>query len=300
MHDLTGLWKFTSKVGYRTLFGSIVILQKGDQISMKGFIDRKETFGADFLGPSRHAPIEDQLTIQEINPPVKWRGEGYLKDDILNIEWHIDDYTGKTELHLIGSGTLEGTWYVGEKSGTEKYTRVCKLNDILQDVGNSFLVGPHIIFNRLDRIKESVTSFINKHPYHKNVFIMMRYKHSKFYEELGQEIKSGLERVGLLGHFAKDKMLSDDLWENISIYMLGCKYGIAVFEGVDETEFNPNVSLELGFMFASGKRCLVLKDRRMPSLPTDICGRIYRDFDIDNLSSSIHVCIEQWASDLEL
>jgi len=98
----------------------------------------------------------------------------------------------------------------------------------------------------------------------------------------------------MTAHFAKDNVYSDDLWNNVRIYMHGCKYGIAVFEEISEREFNPNLSLELGYMYASGKACLVLKDKRMPRLPNDICGKIYADFDTYDIKGTIPNCIRKW------
>jgi hypothetical protein len=76
--------------------------------------------------------------------------------------------------------------------------------------------------------------------------------------------------------------------------MRNSRYGLAVFEVIDEHEFNPNISLELGFMYALSRRCLLLKDRRMPRIPTDISGRIYRDFDVSDLQASVSNQVSEW------
>lgn len=73
-----------------------------------------------------------------------------------------------------------------------------------------------------------------------------------------------------------------------------CRFGIAVFEEIDERDFNPNISLELGYMYALKRRCLLLKDSRMPRLPTDTCGKIYRDFDTYKLSNSLSKQVSDW------
>lgn len=127
-----------------------------------------------------------------------------------------------------------------------------------------------------------------------NVFIMMRYRESPHFTEIEQSIKNTLMLYGLKARFAKDRSLSDDLWTNIEIYMNYSKYGIAVFEEIYDREFNPNISLELGYMYALSRRCLLLKDNRMPRLPTDTCGKIYKDFDICKISNSINIKIKEW------
>lgn len=127
-----------------------------------------------------------------------------------------------------------------------------------------------------------------------NVFVMMRYRSDDHFRMIEESIRETLTAFGLNARFAKDSAIVDDLWDNIVYYIDHCRYGIAVFEDIDERYFNPNISLELGYMYAQGKRCLLLKERRMPRLPTDICGRIYRDFDALNLKVSIQEQISEW------
>ena len=128
----------------------------------------------------------------------------------------------------------------------------------------------------------------------RNVFVMMRYRSEKHFSEIESSIRVALSRYGLIARLAKDGSVVDDLWENITNYMRFCRFGIAVFEDIDEREFNPNISLELGYMYALNKRCLLLKEKRMPRLPVDICGRIYRDFDALNIQASIQEQVSEW------
>jgi hypothetical protein len=137
--------------------------------------------------------------------------------------------------------------------------------------------------------------------FEQNVFVMMRYRSTDRFKDIEATIRQALSKYGLIARLAKDAALSDDLWENIQHYMRYCRFGIAVFEEIDEREFNPNISLELGYMYALRRRCLLLKDRRMPRLPTDTCGKIYRDFDTYRLSDSLAQEISEWCKrDLRL
>src|ERR1043166_4417962 len=128
----------------------------------------------------------------------------------------------------------------------------------------------------------------------RNVFIMMRYADTPQFRALEHTIRITLAEYGLIARLAKDACLSDDLWENIRIYMEGSTFGIAIFEEIDQRDFNPNVSLELGFMYARRRRCLLLKDKRMPRLPTDTCGKIYRDFDTYDIEVSVRDQVATW------
>jgi len=128
----------------------------------------------------------------------------------------------------------------------------------------------------------------------RNVFIMMRYRPGAQFKAIEEALKNSLAEYGLMARFAKDRAFLDDLWDNIQLYMKFSRLGIAVFEEIDEREFNPNISLELGYMYALGRRCLIIKDKRMPRLPTDTCGKLYRDFDTYNLPVSIEDQIRHW------
>jgi hypothetical protein len=135
----------------------------------------------------------------------------------------------------------------------------------------------------------------------RNVFVMMRYRSVAYFEEIETTLRTAFSEYNLIARFAKDAALSDDLWENVQYYMRYCRLGVAVFEEIDERDFNPNISLELGYMYALNRRCLLLKDKRMPRLPTDTCGKIYRDFDTYNLASSLAKAVSDWCNrDLRL
>lgn len=43
--------------------------------------------------------------------------------------------------------------------------------------------------------------------------------------------------------------------------MHGCEFGVAVFDRITEDDFNPNVTLEVGYMLGMGRNVLLLKDK---------------------------------------
>jgi len=139
--------------------------------------------------------------------------------------------------------------------------------------------------------------FSDDHPeFSKNVFIAMRFRPGKQFLEIHEAVKSGLAKYGLKGLRSDDKTYppDGDLWTNICVYMMGCKFGICVFEEIDEREFNPNVPLEYGFMRAMNRQVLLLKDLRMPKTPSDMTGKLYRNFDSYSITLTIHEQIGQW------
>jgi hypothetical protein len=155
-----------------------------------------------------------------------------------------------------------------------------------------------------ESLQVSLDRFFKDHPdYEKNVFVMMRFRPAEHFKKIHSTIVHELAKYGLKAHRADDRVYpeDDDLWNNICVYIAGCKYGIAVFEDFDEREFNPNVPLEYGMMRAWGKRVLLLKEQRMPKLPSDVTGKLYKSFDMMQIEESIKSQIEVWIKrDLKL
>ena len=150
-------------------------------------------------------------------------------------------------------------------------------------------------------LERFIPEFCRDNPdFEKNVFLMIRFKSDVRYKTIENTIKEQMKSYGLKVLKADDKAYTDDLWENVCLYMLGCNYGIAVFEDIDERDFNPNIVLELGFMLALNKRCLILKEKTLPKMPADIVGKLYKEFDFFNIESSISDQIKRWANDIGL
>ncbi|WP_430493716.1 hypothetical protein, partial [Escherichia coli] len=66
---------------------------------------------------------------------------------------------------------------------------------------------------------------------------------------------------------------------------------------ITEDNFNPNVSLEVGYMMGMGKQVLLLKDKTLSSLHTDLAGKLYKPFDVFDIGSSLSTHIGKWLSD---
>ena len=88
-----------------------------------------------------------------------------------------------------------------------------------------------------------------------------------------------------------------DLYYNILSYIYASDFGIAVFERIDDDLFNPNVAFEVGYMFALNKPVCLLKEKTMKNLPTDIIGKLYKTFDLNDLEKSIENSINKWIND---
>jgi hypothetical protein len=79
--------------------------------------------------------------------------------------------------------------------------------------------------------------------------------------------------------------------------MHGCGFGIAIFDRIEEEEFSPNVSLEVGYMMALGKDVCLLKDKTLETLHADLLGKLYKPFDPQNAEGTIPNQLSKWLSD---
>lgn len=134
----------------------------------------------------------------------------------------------------------------------------------------------------------------------KTAFIMMQFATTKAHGEVVASLKAVLAPHGIVGLRADDKQYMDDLFPNVKVYMHGCDFGIAVFERITADDFNPNVSLEVGYMIGMRKDVLLLKDSTLKTLPTDLTGRLYREFDTQDISGTVPGVTEKWLRDKRL
>ena len=133
----------------------------------------------------------------------------------------------------------------------------------------------------------------------KNVFVMIRYGKGDEYKRIEHTIKETLKRFKFRGILARDRTFRPQLWDQIHFCMEFSRYGIAVFEeNPEHPDFNPNVFVELGFMMGLGKRILILKERDVRPLPSDLLGHLYVVFSCDTLERDIDAAITQWMFDL--
>ena len=53
---------------------------------------------------------------------------------------------------------------------------------------------------------------------------------------------------------------------------------------------------ESGTMVGTGRRCLLLRDRTAPDLPSDFAGRLYKAVDLDD-QGTVSTAVRQWIKD---
>lgn len=144
-------------------------------------------------------------------------------------------------------------------------------------------------------LTESLHAFAwDNRDYARTGFVMMRFGSTSLHHKIFDAVKTSCvaHRVTVLR--ADERTYSDDLLGNIRTFMHGSSFGIAIFDRLTTDDFNPNVSLEVGYMMALGKPVCLLKDQTLRSLHTDLVGRLYESFDPQNPATSIPSVLERW------
>lgn len=150
-------------------------------------------------------------------------------------------------------------------------------------------------------IHDSLRRFREDYPDPATVaFILMQFRDTKAHEEIVQAIKDGLAVHGITGVRADYKEYHEDLFPNVVTYMHGCGMGIVVFEQIEAQSFNPNVALELGYMYAMRKPLCLLKDKDLTALHSDLVGKLYREFDSYDPAGTIPPRLSRWLTDWAL
>ena len=143
-----------------------------------------------------------------------------------------------------------------------------------------------------------IESFRNDYPAsQKTAFIIMQFGNTKVHDSLVEVIKNTLTKHNIVGLRADDKEYADELFANIRTYMHCADFGISIFERVTEDNFNPNVSLEVGYMMGLGKSVCLLKDQTLKNLHTDLIGKLYKPFDPLDVEKTLPNQLEKWLTD---
>ena len=131
-------------------------------------------------------------------------------------------------------------------------------------------------------------------------FIIMEFEDSQDHSDIVDAIKKICSSHGIEACRADDKEYSAELFKNIKVYMEGSDFGISVFERINSDKFNPNISLEVGYMLGLDKKVCYLKDKTMESLHSDLIGHLYKNFSTRDIYNTIKPQLEKWLSDNEL
>jgi hypothetical protein len=161
-----------------------------------------------------------------------------------------------------------------------------------------------------EHLASGVQRFHEDFGYDQSVFVMMKFPDpastlpvdSELLEDIWITIDHVLNAYGLKARRADKRAYTDQLWENICIYSLGSRYGLAVLEDRVAAELNPNVALEYGFMKALNRQVALLRDIGFKHDRADLTGKLSLPFEIDKTKKlsrkSLARSVQNWLTDL--
>jgi tetratricopeptide (TPR) repeat protein len=154
-------------------------------------------------------------------------------------------------------------------------------------------------------LQEPLKSFLEDYDPSKSVFIMMKLpdgKNKTIDEQLirlQNAIRLETQAHGMTALWADDNPYSADIFDNVQVYMNGCTYGVAVLENLFWETMNPSVAIEYGYMFAKGKKILLLKEDAFTNINADLLGKLWVPFKIDDLGT-VQKAIVNWMISLKI
>lgn len=168
---------------------------------------------------------------------------------------------------------------------------------------------------RLVRVLREVVEFPPHHTRHgqllaqfhgvatfeKSVFVMTKFPDPKkpaiVDAQLGaviQAVRDAVQGCGYVARLANDTEYHNMLWDNVELYLLGCRRGIAIVEDKYLPELNPNVAMEWGWMRGMGRNVLYLVEKEFKKQRADWGGLIERSFEWANPEPDVKAAVEAW------
>lgn len=236
--------------------------------------------------------------------------EEMFEDSFLPKPTNLSDTIGKLrDRKLLTRGKDPGMWVItplGRLTSIELFSDMDLAALAAESVSGSSMLGQvahTVVLPALapPSLIPSLRKFLEQHPFETNVFGMTRFPDADENEKGPDPVKPALEITrevcrlhGLQFHLASDRAIDDDLWANVTAHMWASQYGIAFFEDRRNRGLNYNLTIEVGSMLMTGRRCALLKDSSTPRMPTDLVGKIYKSVDLEKIntvSDAIHVWI---------
>ena len=221
--------------------------------------------------------------------------------------------TGLAKRGLVRRGKDRGLWRVtpvgkGTSETLLSAIDLAALHAEAATTGARLGDAPHPVilpeFGAPPSLIPALRRFLAEHEFDRNVFGMTRFP-DDHEEEPSDPVKQALdvaraacEAHALEFHLASDRKILDDLWPNVAAHMWASRYGIAFFEDLADPPrgLSYNLTIEVGSMTITGRRCALLKDASIKSMPTDLVGRIYESVDLTR-PKTVEKALHRWIRD---
>jgi hypothetical protein len=147
----------------------------------------------------------------------------------------------------------------------------------------------------------ALPTFLNDGAFDKSVFIMTKFPNDQNPQQIDTELKKVIQSVrdaiseqGYIPRLALDKRFHPGLWDNVEMYLLGCKRGVAIVENKYQDELNPNVTMEWGWMRGMDRDVLYLVENTFDKSRADLSGLIQDQFAWGNPEAAIKQAVKNW------
>ena len=216
--------------------------------------------------------MEEEEALDIFKTTNKTEAESFANDSWLK----RDDIVADLDAKLLWSRTN------GESTLLERYKEIMVLRDI--DFKMSYM----------PMYSDAEMKFYEKYG-HNAIFVIMPFREelNKVYEI----IKDIFASKGYSAIRADEKEFTNDLWENVRVYLECCNVAVAVFDKNDQDNYNPNVAIEVGYMLSKGNKVCLLKDKKLPKLPSDLISKMYKEYDSDDVEGTVPEQLGLWIRD---
>ena len=216
--------------------------------------------------------MEEEEALDIFKTTNKTEAESFANDSWLK----RDDIVADLDAKLLWSRTN------GESTLLERYKEIMVLRDI--DFKMSYM----------PMYSDAEMKFYKKYG-HNAIFVIMPFREelNKVYEI----IKDIFASKGYSAIRADEKEFTNDLWENVRVYLECCNVAVAVFDKNDQDNYNPNVAIEVGYMLSKGNKVCLLKDKKLPKLPSDLISKMYKEYDSDDVEGTLPEQLGLWIRD---
>lgn len=230
-----------------------------------------ERIAVDFAGMALVIPIfiySDRSLIVE-----RLRNDGFSQEDI-DFRLNRSTYSWNDYLEYP-DGNIRVIINNSDKSDFHR-----KINSLIGefpmnkiDLPNYLYINPQIKFELIKPLvgfKEDIKERLERFPYEKNIFLMMKFRKSN--EDFSEFIKTEIANAGFNCVRADDDEwnITKNVYNPLAV-LYCCKFGIALFDQPEEEQiYNPNVAYELGIMHYQRKNVLLLTHEDLPQMPFDL------------------------------